>query len=206
MKTATKHADALKSLVKRLYKSYDPQPRPVYDPLHALVRGVFSYDLPDSRADDLMKVIETQFVDLNEVRVATELELAEIIGPRVPDIDRRCSMAVSAMMHIFERENILSLNRLKEMGKREARQFLRDLPGLHPFAEAFTMLLALDGHAFPLDDKMLQRLREEAVVEEGETLETAQRFVEHYLKADELYDVYSVLRQAAHDTARKRRK
>jgi len=206
MKSATKHADGLKSFTKRLLKNYDPKPRPSYEPIPALVRGVFGYDVPDSRVDDAMRIIDEQFVDLNEVRVATELELEEIIGPRYPGIERRCSMAVSAMMHIYEREHVLNLNRLKELGKREARQFLRDLPGLHPFAEAFTMLHSFDGHAFPLDETMLFRLRDEEIIDGDMPLEEAQRFVEHYLKADEVYEVFSVLRQCVHDTSHKRRK
>ena len=47
-----------------------------------------SFDVPDHKADDAMKAIEREFVDLNELRVATELEVQEMLGQRYPKIDR----------------------------------------------------------------------------------------------------------------------
>ena len=52
MKNATKHADELKSLLKRLLREERPPEKPVLDPLHALVRGAMSFDVPDGKAED----------------------------------------------------------------------------------------------------------------------------------------------------------
>ena len=35
--------------------------------------------------------------------------------------------------------------RLKEISRRDARQFLRDLPEIHPFVEAYVLLYSFDG-------------------------------------------------------------
>jgi hypothetical protein len=90
----------------------------------------------------------------------------------------------------------MSLERLKTVSKRDARQFLRDLPDIHPFVEAYVMLMAFDGHAVPLDEDMLAYLREEEVVDAETTLEEAQRFVEHHIKAEESYPFFAALRSA----------
>src|SRR5689334_7649783 len=197
MKNATKHAEDLRSLMKRLVRDCRPEPKEPLDPLTALVRGAMSFDLPDSRADEAMAAIGREFVDLNELRVATELEVQEMLGSRYPAIERRVSMITQALNAIFEREHTLSLDRLKTISKRDARQFLRDLPEMQPFVEAYVMLFAFDGHAIPLDDQMLDHLREAGIVESDTPLEEAQRFVEHAAKAEESYDWYTCLRRAA---------
>lgn len=206
MKNATKHADELRSLFKRLLKQSPPSPKPAQDPLMALVRGAMSYDVPDSRADEAMRLIDKEFVDLNELRVATDLEIAELLGTRYPGIERRVAMITQALNNIFEREHTLSLDRLRTISRRDARQFLRELPEIHPFVEAYVMLFAFDGHSIPIDDAMLAYLKEHGVLEEAATLDDAQRFLEHQLKAEECHDFYSALRRAVGEEKDRKKK
>jgi hypothetical protein len=206
MKNATKHADDLKSLCKKLVREHKPEPRGDQEPLIALVRGAMSFDVSDHRAADAIKAIEKEFVDLNELRVATDLEIQEMLGQRYPEIERRVRMITGSLNNIFEREHTLSLNRLKEISRRDARQFLRELPEVHPFVEAYVMMMALDGNAFPLDETMLEYLKEEEIFEEDASLEDAQRFIEHHIKAEELYPFYASLRAAAMEGNRGKRK
>src|SRR4051794_6180638 len=95
MKNATKHAEELKSLCRRLVKEYRPEPRQAQEPLKALVRAAMSYDVSDQRAEEAMRAIEREFVDLNELRVATELEVQELLGARYPEIERRGARATA---------------------------------------------------------------------------------------------------------------
>jgi endonuclease III len=206
MKNATKHAEELKSLLKRLVKDHNPEPRQAQDPLKALVRAAMSFDVPDARADEAMRHIEREFVDLNELRVATDLEIQELLGTRYPAIERRVAMITQSLNDIFEREHTLSLDRLKTVSKRDARQFLRELPDIHPFVEAYVVLFAFDGHAFPMDEETLDYLREQGIVEDGATLDEAQRFVEHQLKAEECHDLYAALRRVVSDEGRRAKK
>ncbi len=194
MKNATKHAESLKSLHRRLAKEHKPVERKPIDPLQALVRGAMSFDVPEAKVDEVMTHIEKEFVDLNELRVATDLEIQELLGARYPQIEKRVAMITLALNAIFEREHTMSLNRLRDLSRRDARQFLRDLPEMHPFVEAYVMLFAFDAPAAPLDDAMLSRLKDEGVVDASATIEDAQKFVEHHIKAEELYDFYCALR------------
>lgn len=206
MKNATKHADDLKSLCKKLVREHKPDARTDQEPLIALVRGAMSFDVSDHRAADAIKAIEKEFVDLNELRVATDLEIQEMLGQRYPEIERRVRMITSSLNNIFEREHTLSLNRLKEISRRDARQFLRELPEVHPFVEAYVMLMALDGNSFPIDETMLDYLKEEEIFEEDATMEDAQRFIEHHIKAEDLYPFYVSLRGEAMEGNRGKRK
>lgn len=204
MKNATKYADSLHTLLKRVRKEHPPTEREHLEPLQALVRGAMSYDVADSRAEEAMKAIAREFVDLNELRVATDLEIQELLGTKYPDIEKRVAMITGALNNIFEREHTMNLERLKTISKRDARQFIRELPGIHPFVEAYVMLFGFDGHAFPVDETVVEQLREAHAIEESATLEEVQKFVEHNLKADETHDLYVGLRAAVHGGKKKK--
>lgn len=206
MKNATKHAEELRSLFKKLIKEHKPGPRPQIDALQALVRGAMSFEVSDARAEEAMKAIEREFVDLNELRVATDLEIQELLGTRYPQIEKRVSMITTALNAIFEREHTLNLERMKDISKRDSRQFMRDLPAMHPFVEAYVMLMAFDAHAVPVDEEMLAFLQDEEVVDETTTVQEAQRFVEHHLKVDEYYPFYAALRAAAASSTKGQKK
>jgi len=206
MKNATKYAETLKSLLRSLAREGKPEPPPKMDPLKALVRGAMSFDVSDSRADEAMRHIEREFVNINELRVATDLEIQELLGVRYPAIERRVEMITRCLNAIFEREHTLSLDRLRTVSKKDARQFLKDLPDIHPFVEAYVMLFAFEGAAMPIDDEMLAYLRDESIFEAKTTLEEAQKFLENYLKGEDCYEVYALLRRAALNDARARKR
>ncbi|HYO08078.1 MAG TPA: hypothetical protein VER17_03835 [Tepidisphaeraceae bacterium] len=207
MKNATKHAEELKSLFKKLAREHKPAAdKPTIEPLWALVRGAMSYEVLDARADEAIKVIEREFVDLNELRVATELEVQDLLGFRYPRIEERVKVITAALNAIFEKEHTLSLDRLKTVSRRDARAFLRELAEMHPFVEGYVMLFSFDAHAFPIDEQMLEHLKAEEVVEEQTTLDEAQKFVEHHLKAEEMYPFYVALRAAASEGAKGKKK
>src|SRR4051794_22559945 len=173
MKSATKHAEELRSLFKRLLKEHKPAARERQEPLKALVRAAMSYDMPDARAEEAMRAIDKEFVDLNELRVATDLEIQELLGNRYPAIEKRVAMITQSLNAIFEKEHTLNLDRLATISKRDARQFLRDLAEMHPFVEAYVMLFAFDGHVVPVDGQVLDYLKGEDVLEPATTLEEA---------------------------------
>src|ERR1700712_45318 len=125
MKNASKHAESLKALLKKLVK--DRPERPEMNPLTAIVRGTLSMEADDGLVDEAMAKIDTEFVDLNELRVATELEVADLIGDHHPRIDEKSTIIRTTFHAIFDREQVLKLDRVKELKKAEVRQFLKDM-------------------------------------------------------------------------------
>jgi endonuclease III len=205
MKNATKHADDLKALVKKLVKEHKPEPKESMEPLKAFVRGVLSADVADARADEAVKAIEKEFVDLNELRVATELEVQELLGNRYPGIEARVTVITQALNAIFEKEHTLNLERLKTVSKKDVRQFVKDLPGVTPFVDAYVMLFGFDAPAVPVDETMASYLVREEVFDEGLPIEEVQKFIEHHIKGEDCYEVYAVLRRASLADAEKKK-
>jgi endonuclease III len=197
MKNATKHADNVRSLVKKLLKEGKPDPKQVVDPVRALVSGILTFDTTDNRCTDAWKVIDREFVDINELRVATELEVIDLIGSKYPQIEQRAVMFRESLNAIFEKEHTLSLERLRSLGRKEARQVLRELPEVTPYVEAYTTLHGLDEAAIPVDKTMLDFLIENDCLEPETSIEDAQKFLEGQFKVDEQYDAYFVIRRAA---------
>lgn len=197
MKGAGKYAEELKALVKKFAKEGKNHPMQKQEPLRTMVRAIFSFDTTDARADEALAVVDREFVDINELRVATELEVEDLIGPKYPQIGKRAGMTNSILNGIFDREGVLSLDRVSTLKKAEVRQFLKELPGMTPYVEGSVCLLSLDISAMPVDDMMLSALKQAGAVDNAATLEEAQKFVEGHVKPEELYELYAGFRRQA---------
>lgn len=201
MKNVGKYADELKSLLKRLLKEGKPQPLTRVDPVRAIVRATMAFDASDARADEAVKVLEREFVDLNELRVATELELQDMVGVKYPLVEKRATIIVQLLNGIFEKEGTLSLERLGTLKKAEARQIVREFPGMTPYIEGAILMFCFEQAVMPLDDTMLAYLKGQGAVDEKFTAADAQKFIENQLKAEELYELYACLRRTVYDQA-----
>ena len=197
MKNATKHAETLKTLHRRLLKDAKVNPIEPLAPLRALVVGAMSYDVPDAKVAEAMAAADAEFVDLNELRVATELELEAILGPKYPDIKHRLSLMLHMLNFIFEKEHTLSFDRVKTLNKKDMRTFVRELPEMTPFIEGYLMLYGFESPAVPVDETMLGYLREHEVVEEKTTAEEAQKFLESHLKVEQYVELFTLCRAAS---------
>lgn len=205
MKNATKYADTVRSLTRSLLKEGKPLPIQKMDPLKALVRGAMLFDVSDTQADEAMRLIEREFVNLNELRVATELEVQELLGMKYPVIEDRVQMITSCLNAIFEKEHTLSLDRLRTISRKDARQFLRDLPNINPFVEAYVALFGFESPAVPVDNETLNYLRNQGIFDDSTTVEEAQRFLEHHLKAEECGEFFCLMRRAVYSETKKRK-
>lgn len=206
MKNAAKNAEAIRSLLRSFQAEERHAPPPEkQDSLRALVRGAMTWGVSDARVDEVMRHMDREFVNVNELRVATELEIQEMLGSRYPDIQKRVQMITRALNAIFAREHTLSLDRLRGLNRRDARQFLRELPDMNPFVEAYVMLFGFDAPAVPLDEEMLAALREKGLFDASTKVEEAQRFIENVLKDEECLPFYRGLRRMVHGGRRQRR-
>ena len=198
MKNIVKHVDKLKALQKRLLKDHPPADFAQLDPLPALVRGILSFDASEAKVESALKSLDKEFVDLNELRVATELELISVIGPRYPHVQRRAAMLRDSLNGIFALHDTLNLESLKPMNRRETIEAVAKIAGLTPYVEAFVMLAGFEAPAVPTDEAMLAVLRDAGAVEPDATAEEAQRFLQDKLKADEMVPLFTALRERAH--------
>jgi endonuclease III len=194
MKNATKHADAIRALFRKLSKTHDVPPRPALEVPQAVLRAVLQYDASDDIVADAEKVLHDEFIDLNELRVATELEVIDFIGAKYPRAAERATTLRSVLQSLFERENSLKLDRLRELKKPELRTSLQELPGMTPYVEAYLMQTVFATPAVPLDESAHGYLVDQACVDADAPIDDAHQFVESTFKGDDSWSFFSVLR------------
>jgi hypothetical protein len=118
-----------------------------------------------------------------EVRVSRPEEISRAMGPAGPDQPNYCQKLVNVLEGVYERENTLSLNRLNHLGRREARQYLDELPCVDEYGVASVTLWSLNGHGIPVDDALLRELRQADLVHPEASRGEVQAFLERHISA-----------------------
>jgi endonuclease III len=184
MKNGTVYAGKLKKFYTRLRQS---RPKPTVpepdDPLRRLALAILGVVHGETRASKAMERLFTALVDWNEVRVSSPAEIAAIVADDLPDALPQCQNLVSALRSIYRLENRPALDRLRAMGRREAKQYLESLEGVDAHAVASVFLWSLGGHAIPVNDAALRALREAGTVEPDADRATVQAFLERHVNA-----------------------
>ncbi|MBS0188265.1 MAG: hypothetical protein JSS51_09360 [Planctomycetes bacterium] len=202
-------AKLLQALLKKLSNRYgEQQAEPLgagvdegVDPLlHLFVYSFLLWDASTGQARAALKRIRETFVDYNELRIAFADEIAAAFGERYPRGYERALRLRSSLHDIFRREHSLSLQRLSELSKREARAYLDSIEGAPAYVAARTMLLGLGGHAIPVDQRIADLLASEAVLGDDVTdADSAASWLERQIRAGEATTVALVLQSWSDD-------
>ncbi|MGB0716957.1 MAG: hypothetical protein ACPGXK_13835 [Phycisphaerae bacterium] len=151
------------------------------DPLFCLATGILGASLSKDQVRRVIERLTTEAVDWNEIRVSNADDLAAIAGAKMqPDAFQRL---IDALQHLYDKENALGMDRLGNMGRREARQYLESLNGMDEYAVATVMLWYLGGHAIPVNDSMLKILHDEDLVNPEASRAEVQAFLERHISA-----------------------
>jgi len=184
MKQGTLYAKRLKQVFTKLKRSASPPPSAEpEDPLRRLAIGVLGVRDGDAAAIKAVNRLLGAFVDWNDIRVSTALEAQTAIGNTLTDGMASCTRLRTALQSVFNKVNLLSLDHLKIIGRREARQYLESLEGVDEYAAASVLLWSLGGHAIPVDDKLLAALRDAELVHPDATRAEVQAFLERNISA-----------------------
>lgn len=205
MKNAGKHADTLKSLLKKVPRELKNAQRPQMELSESVVRACLLFDTTDGQCESGIETLRGEFADFNELRVATELEVQALLGNEYARIDERTTILRNVLHSIFESENSFKTDRLRELKRAEIREFLHNLTGITPFVEAYVMMMTFDGMAFPVDESTVAWLVDEEVLEQGISIEDTQTFMENNLRADDCYPFFLFVRENAIGAKRRRR-
>lgn len=167
--------------------------------LWRLVFAFLVWEAGTARACAAARRLHHSVIDYNEMRVCLADELAGMIGERYPKAVERCARLRSALNDLYRREHAVTLAKAAGLGKREAREYLDSLEGMPPFVAARVSLLALGGHAFPLDERMHQALLEESAVPADQKVAEAAGWLERQLRAGEALPAYLLLESWMND-------
>ncbi len=150
------------TLVPKLHKvlkaNYKPVPidtsRPILD--QVLVACCFENAPADVAEKAFARLVATYF-DLNEIRVTTVAELAEVLHD-LPDPARAALSLRRALQGVFESTYSYSLDHAKKHSLAHGIKVLEGLRGVPPFVVQHVAATALGGHLVPLDKGALASL------------------------------------------------
>lgn len=196
--------------VHKLHRSLK-QKRPkvelaVYDePVDALIYAIVSENITETTAQSAIKRFSEYFIDHNDLRVSRVEEIVEILGGDTPvtrDIALNLTKVLAA---VFQKYHNVSLDVLKKMGKKPAKQILEKLSGANPFVVNYCMLTALQGHAIPLTKNMVGYLRNNQMVHPDADEQQIRSFLARQISANNAFEFYALLRHES-ETRRALRK
>ncbi len=193
MKQGTLYAGRLKkAYAKMRQQTPAPETPAPTEPLHQLASATFAVSCGEKQAARLVDSLLSNMAGWNEVRVSRPAEINKAIGDAVLDSLEPCQRLLSMLESVYERENALSLDRLKQMGRREARQYLDSLGGVDEYGVASVALWSLGGHGIPVNDGLLKELRAARLAHPDATRGEVQAFLERHISAADA-QVFSIV-------------
>lgn len=166
------------------------------DPITQLILGIFSRDLPENKARDVLDRLQAMVVDYNELRVIAPIELTEVVGD-ISDARIKCEDLSRALNRIFAAEHTVSLDHLLDAPVGEINAYLDQVDGLEPYTRARIKLLGFKRHAIPLDEAMLAYVRANGMVPAKYGHKEAQEFLARRIPEKEALASVALLKKAA---------
>lgn len=193
MKQGTLYAGRLKKAYAKIHQQMPaPEPPAPTEPLHQLAIAAFAVSYGEGHAAKIVDSLLSNMAGWNEVRVSRPAEINKAIGNVVSTTLEPCQRLLNMLEAVYDRENALTLDRLKQLGRREARQYLDSLGGVDEYGVASVALWSLGGHGIPVSDDLLKELRAEGLVHPDATRGEVQAFLERHVSAADA-QVFSIV-------------
>jgi endonuclease III len=194
MKDGTRYAGRFKRAYAKLKQAATIPEIPEWpDPIERLATAILGVECGDGPASRAVKKLSEVMVDWNEVRASYPFEVHRAIGNQIPRAQERCSDLIKALNAVYDREHVVSLDRLKTVGKRDARHYFDNLGGVNEYAAASVVLWSLGGHAMPVGDRVLAALRDADLVHPEASRADVQAFLERHVAADKAKETCLIL-------------
>jgi endonuclease-3 len=140
-------------VLKKHYKSFSPpSTRSVLE--HLLYACCLEASMHEASDDAFARLQQTYF-DLNEVRVTTVSELAEVLSG-LNDPEQAARRIKKALQSVFEAYYSFDIDALKKGNLGKAVKEIEALNGVTPFAVSYVAQNALSGHSIPANQGVFQ--------------------------------------------------
>ena len=194
MKNSKEYASKLARFFRTCKPAKVHMPR-YSDPVEAMIFGILSEAMPETKARSVYSSMQQNFVDWNDLRVSRLEEISEVLREESGPAERITLNINQTLNHVFQKHDTISLTMLADMGKRPARKFLEGMPGLSRFVIDYVMLTSLGAHSIPLTGRMREYLKNTGLVEASSTEDEIEGFLQRQISANNAYAFYTTLRR-----------
>jgi len=196
MRNSRDYARKIQNLYHTLSHKYGKVQKVSHEEIvDAIVHGIVSAALTEKEAEAAIKRFAEFFVDRNDLRVSRTEEIVEALGGDTPATRVIASTLTKVLNGVFNDYHKLSLEALKKLGKRPARQALEKIDGISRFVVDYCMLTSLGGHAIPLTEAMMDYLKSSEMVDLDADHEQIEGFLAKQVPAKNGYEFYCLLRR-----------
>ena len=195
MKNSKEYSKNIQNLYRTLKHKHSKIQEVNYEVVtDAIVYSIISENMSEKAAESAIKRFTEYFVDLNDLRVSRVEEIVEVLGENTPATREIASRIIRVLQAIFNDYHKVSLEPLKKLGKRPARQVLEKIDGTSNFIVDYCMLTSLRGHAIPLTNKMIKYLKANDLVDNDADEQQITGFLAKQISAKNGYEFYVLLR------------
>lgn len=125
----------LEAVVAKLTPPAEPEASDLVD---ALIHIVMCTGLPCGVGQEAIRRIDDEFVDRNEFRVTEAYEVEQLLTDLgIPDLFERCRTVQQAINQIYNDQNKVSLDYLREASVSERKSFFQRIPAISPDVARF---------------------------------------------------------------------
>ncbi len=119
---------ALEAVVAKLSPPAEPTSGDLVD---VMLHSMFGHELPCGVAQEAVRRIDGEFVDRNEYRVTEAFEVEDLLADLgLPDLFDRCQSAQQAIAQVYNDQNGVDLQYLREATVSERKNFFQRVPAI----------------------------------------------------------------------------
>ncbi len=197
MTTATERNER----ISKLFRVARPKFSPVSPPanrtlLEHLVYACLLEDATFDAADEVFARLQLDYVDWNEIRVTTPVELAELMRP-MPEPDVTALRLRRSLHGLFEAHYSFDLEFLKKENLGKAIEQIGKYRGMTPFAVAWVTQHGLGGHSIPVDQSLMNLMVILGIVDAAEAQGMKVTGMERVIPKNQGVEFGSVVHQLA---------
>lgn len=196
MKDSKEYSKKIRGLYRSLKAKHPKVKKVIYDdPVDAVVYAILGENMSGPAAESAIKRFAGYFIDLNDLRVSQAEEIVEVLGENTRSTKNIATTLTKALRAVFDEYNSVSLEALKKLGKRPAKQVLEKMDGISRFAVNYCMLTSMQSHAVPLTERMIGYLRDNQLVHPDADEHEIEGFLAKQISAENAYEFYALLRR-----------
>ena len=156
--------EAVEAVLPKLHKPTEPHRG---DLVQALIHIVMAEGLPCGVGQEAVRRIENAFVDRNEFRITEAFEVAEMLEDlEIPELFERCRIVRDAVAQIYNDQNGVNLEFLREAAVGDRQNFFNRVPAIpSKVGKQLVHVISLEEAIFT--DKPGQRVLQRLGIETG---------------------------------------
>jgi endonuclease III len=206
MKNSKDYSQKIQKLYRTLSRKYPKVQKVSHEKvIDAIVYAIISAEISEKSTNTIIRKFTDYFVDWNDLRVSRTEEIIEVMGKDNSIAAGIASRLTTVLNGIFNQFHQVSLEALKKMGKRPAKQALEKIEGVSRFVVDYCMLTALGGHAIPLTEDMIKYLKSNELVNPDADQQQIEGFLAKQISAKNGYEFYALIRKESESTKAKKK-